>query len=165
MDSWYLLKLCAFGPNDKLGGKRWTPTGLVIEPGTKAADKPDEFGLYVRQPEAPTTPQPDPKIYGRSSGIGGLCLFPNPKFDDKARKHWDTVKYQKDEKYYNDPNLVRPYRVGMSCVFCHVVPHPLNPPADPEAPKYASSASAFKALNSAQIRLRWSRLWHATIEW
>ena len=41
-----LLKLCDFAPDDKLGGKRWGPAGLVIEPGTKAADKPDEFGLY-----------------------------------------------------------------------------------------------------------------------
>jgi hypothetical protein len=140
-----LLKLCDFGPNDKLGGKRWRPTGLVIEPGTKVPDKPDEFGLYIRQPEDATAPQPDPKIYGRSSGIVGLRLFPNPKFDDEARKHWDTVKYQEDEKYYNDPNLVRPYRVGMSCVFCHVAPHPLNPPADPEAPKWANLSTTIGA--------------------
>jgi len=146
-----LLKLCDFGPNDKLGGKRWGPTGLVIEPGTKVPDKPDEFGLYVRQPEDPTTPQPDPKIYGRSSGIVGLRLFPNPKFDDKARKHWDTVKYQNDEKYYNDPNLVRPYRVGMSCVFCHVAPHPLNPPADPEAPKWANLSTT---IGAQYLRMR-----------
>jgi len=146
-----LLKLCDFGPNDKLGGKRWGPTGLVIEPGTKVPDKPDEFGLYVRQPEDPTTPQADPKIYGRSSGIVGLRLFPNPKFDDKARKHWDTVKYQNDEKYYNDPNLVRPYRVGMSCVFCHVAPHPLNPPADPEAPKWANLSTT---IGAQYLRMR-----------
>jgi len=146
-----LLKLCDFGPNDKLGGKRWGPTGLVFEPGTKVPDNPDKFGLYVRQPEDPTTPQPDPKIYGRSSGIVGLRLFPNPKFDDKARKHWDTVKYQNDEKYYNDPNLVRPYRVGMSCVFCHVAPHPLNPPADPEAPKWANLSTT---IGAQYLRMR-----------
>ena len=90
-----LLKLCDFGPNDKLGGKRFGPTGLIIEPGTKVPDKPDEFGLYIRQPEDPAAPQPDPKEYGRSAGIVGLRLFPNPKFDDKARKHWDVVKYPK----------------------------------------------------------------------
>ena len=140
-----LLKLCDFGPNDKLGGKRFGPTGLIIEPGTKVPDKPDEFGLYIRQPEDPAAPQPDPKEYGRSAGIVGLRLFPNPKFDDNARKHWDVVKYQKDEKYYNDPNLVRPYRVGMSCVFCHVAPHPLNPPADPEAPKWANLSTTIGA--------------------
>jgi hypothetical protein len=84
-------------------------------------------------------------VYGRSSGIVGLRLFPNPKFDEKARKHWDVVKYRKDEKYYNDPNLIRPYRVGMSCVFCHVAPHPLNPPADPEAPKWANLSTTIGA--------------------
>ena len=140
-----LLKLCDFAPDDKLGGKRWGPAGLTIEPGTKAPDKPDEFGLYIRQPEDKTLRQPDPKLYGRSSGIVGLRLFPNPKFDDKARQRWDASKYRNDEKYYNDPNLVRPYRVGMSCVFCHVAPHPLNPPADPEAPKWANLSTTIGA--------------------
>ena len=146
-----LLKLCDFGPEDKLGGKRWGPAGLTIEPGTKVPDKPDEFGLYIRQPEDPTAPQPDPNVYGRSSGIVGLRLFPNPKFDDKARKHWDAVNYQRNEKYYNDPNLVRPYRVGMSCVFCHVAPHPLNPPADPEAPKWANLSTT---IGAQYLRMR-----------
>jgi hypothetical protein len=140
-----LLKLCNFSPDDKLGAKRWGPTGLVIEPGTKVPDKPDEFGLYIRQPEDSTARQPDPKVYGRSSGIVGLRLFPNPKFDDKARKHWDAVKYRRDENYYNDPDLVRPYRVGMSCVFCHVAPHPLNPPADPDAPKWENLSTTIGA--------------------
>jgi len=139
------LKLCDFAPEDKLGRKRWGPAGLTIEPGTKVSDKPDEFGLYIRQPEDATVRQPDPNVYGRSSGIVGLRLFPNPKFDEKARKHWDAVKYRKDENYYNDPDLVRPYRVGMSCVFCHVAPHPLNPPADPEAPKWANLSTTIGA--------------------
>ncbi|HEU5246256.1 MAG TPA: cytochrome c, partial [Candidatus Udaeobacter sp.] len=140
-----LLKLCDFAPDDKLGGKRWGPAGLTIEPRTKVPDKPDEFGLYIRQPEDTTARQPDPNVYGRSSGIVGLRLFPNPKFDDKARTRWDAVKYRKDENYYNDPNLVRPYRVGMSCVFCHVAPHPLNPPADPEAPKWENLSTTIGA--------------------
>jgi len=139
------LKLCDFAPNDKVAGKRWGPAGLIIEPGTKVPDKPDEFGLYIRQPEDATVRQPDPKVYGRSSGVVGLRLFPNPRFDQKARKHWDVVKYRKDENYYNDPNLIRPYRVGMSCVFCHVAPHPLNPPADPEAPKWENLSTTIGA--------------------
>ena len=32
-----------------------------------------------------------------------------------------------------DPKLVRPYRVGMACGFCHVGPSPIHPPADPGA--------------------------------
>jgi hypothetical protein len=140
-----LLKLCDFAPNDKLGGKRFGPAGITIEPDTKVPDKPDEFGLFIRQPQDAVAPQPDPKIYGRSSGIVGLRLFPNPKFDEKARKHWDAVKYRRDENYYNDPNLVRPYRVGMSCVFCHVAPHPLNAPADTEAPKWENLSTTIGA--------------------
>ena len=140
-----LLKLCDFAPDDKVGGKRWGPVGLTIEPGTKVPGRPDQFGLYIRQPEDTTARQPDSKVYGHSSGIVGLRLFPNPKFDDKARKHWDAVKYRKDEHYYNDPNLVRPYRVGMSCVFCHVAPHPLNPPAEPEAPKWENLSTTIGA--------------------
>jgi hypothetical protein len=104
-----LLKLCDFAPNDKLGGKRFGPAGITIEPDTKVPDKPDEFGLFIRQPQDAVAPEPDPKLYGLSSGIVGLRLFSNPKFDEKARKHWDAVKYRRDENYYNDPNLVRPY--------------------------------------------------------
>jgi hypothetical protein len=33
----------------------------------------------------------------------------------------------------------------MSCVFCHVGPHPLNPPADPEAPKWANLSTTIGA--------------------
>ena len=43
--------------------------------------------------------------------------------------------------YYNSKTLVRPYRVGMSCGFCHVGPNPINPPADPEHPKWENLSS------------------------
>ena len=38
--------------------------------------------------------------------------------------------------YCEDKDLVRPYRVGMSCGFCHVGPSPVKPPDDPENPKW-----------------------------
>src|SRR2546421_8809043 len=66
----------------------------------------------------------------------GLRLFPNPAFDEAAQKKWDPVKYYNDPNYYNSATLVKPYRVGMSCGFCHVGPNPSNPPADPENPKF-----------------------------
>jgi hypothetical protein len=74
--------------------------------------------------------------YGYATGIVGLRLFPNPDFDEQAAKRWDPERYYSDESYYNDKDLVRPYRVGMSCGFCHVGPNPTNPPADPAHPKW-----------------------------
>lgn len=66
--------------------------------------------------------------YGYASGVVGLRLFPNPEFDQKAADKWNPEKYYTDPAYYYDPNLVRPYRVGMACAFCHVGPNPTNPP-------------------------------------
>ena len=74
--------------------------------------------------------------YGYGTGIVGLRLFPNPNFDEEAQAAWDPVRYYTDPAYYNSDKLVKPYRVGMSCGFCHVGPNPSNPPADPENPKW-----------------------------
>jgi len=84
---------------------------------------------------------PTGSYYGWPTGIVGLRLFPNPDFDEKAKAHWDPARYYSDPKYYNDKDLVRPYRVGMSCGFCHVGPSPTNPPADPENPTWANLSS------------------------
>ena len=84
-------------------------------------------------------------FYGYETGIVGMRLFPNPDFDDKAAQHWCDggcgVKYYSDASYYNDKKLVRPYRVGMSCGFCHVGPNPLKPPKDPNNPKWENLSS------------------------
>ena len=140
-----LLKLCDFSPGDPWGGKRFGPAGLVIEPGTKVPAQPDQFGLYIRVPENSGGAQPRPEVYGYPSGIIGLRLFPNPNFDQKAREHWDAAKYRSDQQYYTDPKLVRPYRVGMACALCHAAPHPLNPPANVEAPQWANLSSSIGA--------------------
>jgi cytochrome c5 len=136
-----LLKLVDFRPANRW--PRFAQAGLVPEPGTKVPDQPDEYGLWIRTPVDPTAPRPDEKIYGRSSGIVGLRLFKNPKFDERAKARWDPKRYNEDPRYYSDPSLVRPYRVGMSCALCHAQPHPLNPPADVEAPGWENlSATA-----------------------
>ncbi|HEX8163973.1 MAG TPA: hypothetical protein VF538_19035 [Pyrinomonadaceae bacterium] len=80
-------------------------------------------------------------LYGYASGVSGLRLFPNPAFDEKAAAKWDAKRYYEDPAYYNDKDLVKPYRVGMSCGFCHVGPNPIKPPADPEHPKWENLAS------------------------
>lgn len=79
--------------------------------------------------------------YGYATGVVGLRLFPNPDFDGAAASKWDPERYYSDPKYYNDKDLVKPYRVGMSCGFCHVGPNPISPPADPENPKWANLSS------------------------
>ena len=36
---------------------------------------------------------------------------------------------------------MKPYRVGMTCAFCHVGPSPTEPPADPENPRWENLSS------------------------
>ncbi len=142
---------------------RWEYLGLVNEPCFERATGPrkDRFGLWldVRRDDCAPDPfenetkYPGVKIgargttvpvgsyYGYATGIVGLRLFPNPKFDDAAAKRWDPERYYTDASYYNDKNLVKPYRVGMSCGFCHVGPNPANPPKDPEHPQWENLSS------------------------
>ncbi|NIR30310.1 MAG: hypothetical protein GWN84_13565 [Gammaproteobacteria bacterium] len=117
-------------------GYRFRYFGLMNEPGFREASAPDEHGLWLDERVGPPPEGVDPEVYGYASGVLGLRLFPNPEFDDAAREKWDAERYYNDRSYYYDPDLVRPYRVGMSCAFCHVGPHPLNPPEDPEHPKW-----------------------------
>ena len=137
---------------------RWNYLGLVNEPCFEKAKAPraDRFGLWLdqRRKDCPSDPfeneqkYPGVKIgargknlpvgsyYGYATGVVGLRLFPNPDFDDNAAKKWDPERFYTDPKYYQDKNLIRPYRIGMSCGFCHVGPSPVKPPDDPENPKW-----------------------------
>ncbi len=81
---------------------------------------------------------PPPDIYGLSSGVVGLRLFPNPYFTAKARAKWQAARFYDDDSYFRDPKLVRPFRVGMSCAFCHASWHPLNPPSDLTNPQWTN---------------------------
>jgi hypothetical protein len=137
---------------------RWNYLGLVNEPCFERAKGPrsDRFGLWLdtRHKDCPPDPfeneqkYPGVKIgargknvpvgsyYGYATGVVGLRLFPNPEFDEAAAKKWDPERFYTDPSYYNDKNLIRPYRVGMSCGFCHVGPSPVKPPENPESPKW-----------------------------
>lgn len=123
---------------------RFSYLGLMNEPGFVTATKPDQFGLCLDERVAPPEPF-DEKVYGRASGILGLRIYPNPNFDEAAAKHWNADKFYNDPDYYSDPKLVRPYRVGMACSFCHVSDHPLHPPADPEAPQFKNLSATIGA--------------------
>ena len=80
-------------------------------------------------------------FYGYATGIVGLRLFPNPAFDEEAAKKWDPKRYYEDPTYYLAKDLVKPYRVGMSCAFCHVGPDPTKPPGNPEHPEWKHLSS------------------------
>src|SRR5690349_12680546 len=79
----------------------------------------------------------DPKVFGRPTGVMGFRLFDNPDFKgaavDEWKKHIDPATGEAT-KFYNDANfaakkdLVRPYRVGVSCGSCHIAYHPCHPP-------------------------------------
>ena len=144
---------------------RWYYLGLVNEPCFEKATgpDPDRFGLWldkrVVSPDCPSDPfenetkypgvavgargknLPVGSFYGYASGIVGLRLFPNPEFDEQAAKKWDAKRYYEDPTYYLSKDLVKPYRVGMSCGFCHVGPNPVQPPENPEHPEWKHLSS------------------------
>ena len=123
-------------------GERFKTLGLVNEPGFRAATKPDELGLWLDEQVEPEPAGIDETVYGKPSGILGFRIFPNPDFNEEARKKWDGDRFMNDPTYYNDNKLVRPYRVGVACGACHIAPYPDNPPADPENPRWENLASA-----------------------
>jgi hypothetical protein len=124
---------------------RFKHLGVMNEPGFRQATAPDEFGLCLDQSDR--SPDFDERVYGRAAGVLGLRIYPNPNFDAKARQRWDANKqrYYTDPAFYSDGTLVRPYRVGMSCAFCHISHHPLYPPADPENPEFRNLSATIGA--------------------
>ena len=152
---------------------RWRWLGAVNEPCFEKPTGPDpkRFGLWLdaRNPNCTHDPFEDETKYpgvrigargttfkdgatlpvgsyfGYATGVVGLRLFPNPDFDQAAKDKWDPERYYTDPNYYNDPKLVRPYRVGMACSFCHAGPSPIHPPADPAHPTWADLNSTVGA--------------------
>ena len=104
-------------------GTRFKEMGLINQPGFQKASKPDENGIWLDEAVSPEDAAIDPKVYGRPTGIMGFRLFPNPAFDDRAKKNWDG------ERYYSDAN----YAVGSETRpplprrrFLRIVPHRLQ---------------------------------------
>jgi hypothetical protein len=170
-----LLKIVAPPPGKDMDRKdRWYSLGLVNEPcfdGALPDGDPSRFGLRLdmRRADCPPDPfanaqkypgvkigargatYPDGSVlpigsyFGEPTGILGLRLFTNPDFDDAAKAKWDAKRYYSDPAYFSDPTLIKPYRVGMSCGFCHVGPSPINPPDDPANPLLANLSSTVGA--------------------
>src|SRR5215472_7869913 len=163
-----LLKILSSYPGLKYSrDNRFDYFGLVNEPCFSKATGPDpqRFGLWLdlRDPSCPADPfanaqkypgvaigargknLPVGSYYGDPTGILGLRLFPNPAFDQAAAAKWDPKRFYDDPNYYLSKDLVRPYRVGMSCGFCHVGPNPEKPPTNPEAPQWENLSSTVGA--------------------
>jgi hypothetical protein len=166
--SFDLLKIISSHPDLTYSrDDRFSYFGVVNEPCFDKPTGPDlqRFGLWLdrRRPDCGPDPFANPQkypgvalgargkiepvgsYYGEPTGIVGLRLFSNPDFDEAAAKLWDPARYYSDPSYYLRKDLVRPYRVGMACGFCHVGPHPLKPPADPEHPKWENLSSTVGA--------------------
>jgi hypothetical protein len=162
--SFDLLKILSSYPDLKFSrDSRWHYLGLVNEPCFHKAKGPDpnRYGLWLDRRSDDCAPDPFDNaqkypgvaigargrtvpvgsLYGAPSGIMGLRLFPNPAFDEAAARRWDPVRYYTDPAYYNSKDLVRPYRVGMSCGFCHIGPNPDLPPTDAEHPRFENLSS------------------------
>jgi hypothetical protein len=160
------LKTLSSHPALKAGrDNRWQRLGLVNEPCFEKATGPDPDRYYLwldkRRPDCPPDPFENEKkypgvatgargktknlpvgsYYGWATGVVGLRLFPNPAFDEAAAKKWDAKRYYEDPSYYFSKDLVKPYRVGMSCGFCHIGPNPVKPAADPENPRWENLSS------------------------
>ena len=144
---WDWLSNHGFGTADLLKvvdsprDQRFQTYGIFNQPGFKRPAQPDQYGLYIDEPREAKydlDSKIDTYTYGRSTGIMGLRLFPNPKFDAAAKANWKPDLYRTDSKYFTDPKLVRPYVVGMACSFCHAGPDPTNPPANPNEPEYGN---------------------------
>lgn len=113
--------------------ERFNRLGLINDPDAVASEGPDRFGLMIDKMKDGTL-QWDPEVFGYSSGVIGIQLFKNKKFDAKK---WSAEKYLQDGS-----KMEPPYKVGMSCVFCHIGFNPINPPANPAEPKWENLTSA-----------------------
>lgn len=111
---------------------RWAQMGLINDPDTVPADKPDQYGLMIDRTKDGALTW-DPEVFGYPSGVMGFQLFTNKKFDAKK---WSV------QKYLDDPASVEPpYLVGMACALCHVSFNPTKPPKDPANPKWENIVS------------------------
>ena len=129
--------------------KRLEEFGLINQPDFKKAAKPDKNGLWIDEGTEPAGI--DPQVFGRPTGVLGFRLFDNPEFTGEAVTQWrqqldpatgEAKTFYEDADFAARKDLVRPYRVGVSCGSCHIAFHPCYPPKNPAEPTYGNLASA-----------------------
>ena len=103
--------------------RRFADLGLINDPGCRKSATADAYGLYLDRCDDPY-----------ASGVIGLRLSPNPKFD---RTRWNAAEFFEDPRKYEPP-----YLVGMTCGACHIAFNPIAPPADPVNPKWENLAGS-----------------------
>jgi hypothetical protein len=108
-------------------GERFKLFGVISDPDCRKATGPDAYGLWIDDCTSVNTPDLG-AAFGKSAGVIGLRIFPNPKFDSSR---WNVDSYRKDPA-----SVEPPYLVGMTCAMCHVGFNPLHPPSDPENPQW-----------------------------
>ena len=82
--------------------ERWGKIGLINDPDCVPAEKPDQYGLMIdRMKDGSLTW--DPEVFGYSSGVIGLQLFVNKKFDVKK---WSIEKYLENAGSVNRPTTL-----------------------------------------------------------
>ena len=108
----YPLELSGPGQRALLQEGRPDPTRIATGSGSTFATRaarptrsPTRTSTKASQVGARGKTVPVGSYYGEPTGIVGLRLFPNPDFDEKARKKWDS------ERYYRDPTLLRAARI------------------------------------------------------
>lgn len=102
--------------DSRLRDERFKHLGALNDPGCKKPEKPDQYGLWLDECKDP-----------HSTGVMGMRKFENANF---VPAQWDA------QKYFKDPTIEPPYRIGLSCGVCHVALNPLKPADDPLNPKW-----------------------------
>ena len=147
-----LLKIVTSHPSQKSINRdtRWNYLGLINEPCFDTPTRPRSEALRpvarrrrhrlrarsVREREQISRRQDRRARQDRARGLllrlchrhrGPAAVSQSRPSTRRRRSAGIPQRYYNDPSYYNDPKLVRPYRVGMSCGFCHVGPKPGAP--------------------------------------
>lgn len=137
-------------------GFLWCPGDDALLARVGKEDYRDPACDFEDAPFDPTTPHgavdqrqdPCDLRFGTSTGALGLRKFPNPRFDAAA---WEAVGGWEGYGAFLSPDpddpdsrlnrlwdgaIEPPFRIGMACGACHIAYDPLNPPADPDNPRW-----------------------------
>jgi mono/diheme cytochrome c family protein len=142
--------------DSRLYGRRFATLGAITQPGCRPATGPDKYGLWMDACDQPPVPGIELST-GAPTGIVGLRRFDNPDFDPAS---WNA------ETYLTNPGKMQPpYLVGMACGFCHIGFNPLNPPDNPELPRWANLAGAIGNQFWEEGRLFYLRMPPTDFRW